>query len=103
MIPDACRQLLEAIECVLAGRHYFSSQISEVIFDSMLGGEMPHAAGEDEEKPTTRGREIIQLLAEAHGNKEVADKLGTCVKTVKPHRAAIMRKLGLQSIGELVP
>jgi DNA-binding NarL/FixJ family response regulator len=99
---DAGRQLLEAVECVLGGRHYFSSQISEVIFDSMRGGEFPHTAGEDEEKPTTREREIIQLLAEGHGNKEVADKLGISVKTVETHRAAIMRKLGLHSIGELV-
>ncbi len=99
---DAGRQLLEAVECVLGGRHYFSPKISEVVFDRMRGGELPHAAGEDEERPTTREREIIQPLAEGHGNKEVADKLGISVKTVETHRAAIMRKLGLYSIGELV-
>ncbi|MFM8719101.1 MAG: response regulator transcription factor, partial [Chthoniobacterales bacterium] len=40
--------------------------------------------------------------AEGHSNKEVATKLGISVKTVETHRAAIMRKLGLHSIGELV-
>lgn len=99
---DAGRQLIEAIECVLGGRHYFSTRISEVIFDSMRNTELPHMTATDEDKPTTREREIIQLLAEGHSNKEVAEKLGISVKTVETHRAAIMRKLGLHSIGELV-
>lgn len=99
---DAGRQLLDAVNCVLGGRHYFSSQISEVIFDSMRVGGLPHTLLKEEDKPTTREREIIQLLAEGSSNKEVADKLGISVKTVETHRAAIMRKLGLHSIGELV-
>ena len=99
---DAGRQLLDAVKCVLGGKHYFSSQVSEVIFESMRGGGLPHTASVDEEKPTTREREIIQLLAEGSSNKEVAEKLGISVKTVETHRAAIMRKLGLHSIGELV-
>jgi DNA-binding NarL/FixJ family response regulator len=85
----------------LGGKHFFSSQISEVIFNASRDGSLPHAAP-DEEKPTTREREIIQLLAEGNSNKEVATKLGISVKTVETHRAAIMRKLGLHSIGELV-
>jgi hypothetical protein len=99
---DAGRQLLDAVKCVLGGKHYFSSQVSEVIFDSMRGSGLPHSPAKDEDKPTTREREIIQLLAEGASNKEVADKLGISVKTVETHRAAIMRKLGLHSIGELV-
>ena len=99
---DAGRQLLEAVGCVLGGKHYFSSQVSEVIFDSMRSGNLPHAAIREEDKPTTRERELIQLLAEGLSNKEAADKLGISVKTVETHRAAVMRKLGLHSIGELV-
>ena len=60
---DAGRQLLDAVKCVLGGKHYFSSQVSEVIFESMRGGGLPHTTSADEEKPTTREREIIQLLA----------------------------------------
>lgn len=99
---DAGRQLLDAVQCVLGGKHYFSTRISEVIFDSMQNGNFMHSAPKDDDKPTTREREIIQLLAEGYSNKEVAQKLGISVKTVETHRAAIMRKLGLHSIGELV-
>ena len=98
---DAGRQLLDAVRCVLGGKHYFSSQVSEVIYSSMRN-DLPHVVPKDEDKPTTREREIIQLLAEGGSNKDVADKLGISVKTVETHRAAIMRKLGLHSIGELV-
>ena len=99
---DAGRQLLEAIKCVLGGKHYFSAQVSEVLFDGMRNGNLPHVATGGEEKPTNRERELIQLLAEGLSNKEAADKLGISVKTVETHRAAVMRKLGLHSIGELV-
>lgn len=99
---DAGRQLLDAVKGVLEGKHYFSSQVSEVIFDSMRSGSLPHSVLKEDEKPTTRERELIQLLAEGLSNKEAADKLGISVKTVETHRAAVMRKLGLHSIGELV-
>lgn len=99
---DAGRQLLKAMECVLSGKHYFSSQISEVIFESMKSGHLPHTSKKSEDKPTTRERELIQLLAEGLSNKEAAEKLGISVKTIETHRAAVMRKLGLHSIGELV-
>jgi DNA-binding NarL/FixJ family response regulator len=98
---DAGRQLVDAIDFVLSGKHYFSPQISEVIFNATRDGSLPHAVTADE-KPTSREREIIQLLAEGFSNKEVGTKLGISVKTVETHRAAIMRKLGLHSIGELV-
>ena len=99
---DAGRQLLDAVKCVLGGKHYFSSQVSEVIFDSVRNPSLPHVPAKDEDKPTARERETIQLLAEGLSNKEVAAKMGISVKTVETHRAAIMRKLGLHSIGELV-
>ncbi len=99
---DAGRHLLSAIESVLAGRHYFSSQVSEVLFESFQKKDMPHTPVEEGSRPSSREREIIQLLAEGRSNKEVAGALGISVKTAETHRAAVMRKLGLHSIGELV-
>jgi DNA-binding NarL/FixJ family response regulator len=51
---------------------------------------------------TSREREIVQLLAEGKTNKEVAASLGISVRTVEAHRAAIMSKLGIDSLAELV-
>jgi DNA-binding NarL/FixJ family response regulator len=100
---DAGRHLAAAVHALLEGKHYFSSQVSEVLFESFRQKGMPHTSAEHiEGKPTSREREIIQLLAEGRTNKEVAASLGISVKTAETHRATIMRKLGLHSIGELV-
>jgi DNA-binding NarL/FixJ family response regulator len=51
---------------------------------------------------TRREREVLQLLAEGHNNREVAARLDLSVKTIETHRARIMRKLGVSSLAELV-
>jgi DNA-binding CsgD family transcriptional regulator len=51
---------------------------------------------------TPREREIIQLLAEGHRNKKIAQILGISTKTVETHRTALMRKISVKSIVELV-
>jgi DNA-binding NarL/FixJ family response regulator len=51
---------------------------------------------------TPREREILQLLAEGKGNKEIAEFLQISVKTAETHRANIMLKLDFHSITELV-
>jgi len=99
---DAGRHLIAAIRTVASGSHYFSSKLSEVIFESFLKKDVPHLPADSQQKPSGREREIIQLLAEGKSNKEVATTLGISVKTAETHRAAVMRKLGLHSISELV-
>ena len=51
---------------------------------------------------TSREREIVQLVAEGRSNKDVAEAFGISVKTVETHRAAIMRKLELGNLSDLV-
>ncbi|MFZ4681056.1 MAG: response regulator, partial [Terrimicrobiaceae bacterium] len=72
---DAGRHLVAAIRTVASGSHYFSSKLSEVIFESFLKKEVPHLPADSQQKPSGREREIIQLLAEGKSNKEVATTL----------------------------
>lgn len=51
---------------------------------------------------TPRERQIVQLIAEGSSNKIIGDKLSISVRTVETHRMNIMRKLGIQSVSELV-
>jgi len=99
---DAGRHLVAAIRSVASGSRYFSSRLSDVIFEGFLKKDVPHLPADPQQKPSSREREIIQLLAEGKSNKEVATTLGISVKTAETHRAAVMRKLGLHSISELV-
>jgi DNA-binding NarL/FixJ family response regulator len=53
-------------------------------------------------KPTSRQRQIIQLLAQGKVNKEIAATLGMSVRTVESYRATIMLKFGFHSLADLV-
>jgi DNA-binding CsgD family transcriptional regulator len=51
---------------------------------------------------TAREREVLQLLAHGHTNREVADRLHISIRTAEWHRASIRRKLELASRAALV-
>ena len=96
---EAGKHLVAAIQ--FAGEHkpYFTSKVSEIVFARYLGGKTPDS---ESATLTARERELLQLLAEGQSNKEAASQLGISVKTVETHRAAIMRKLALKSVSDLV-
>ena len=45
---------------------------------------------------------VVQQVAEARINKEIAQRLSISVKTVETHRASAMRKLKLRTTADLV-
>ena len=94
---DAKRHLLDAIESLAMHRPFFSSQVSEALLNSFRTRR---------HNPswvlTAREREIVQLIADGHSNRDVATKLSISLKTVETHRASLMRKLNLSSSATLV-
>ena len=98
---DLSQHLVAAIRALGEHKHYFTTRISEVVFARYLDG--TSGSGKDKgEGLTPREREIVQLLCEGKGNKQVGALLGISIKTVETHRAAIMRKLRLDSFADLV-
>jgi FixJ family two-component response regulator len=51
---------------------------------------------------TPREREVFGLVVSGMLNKQVAFDLGTAEKTIKVHRARAMKKMGAQSLADLV-
>ncbi len=60
----------------------------------------------DDDRPfedlTPREREVLALLAEGAGNREIAERLGVTEHTVKFHLSAIFGKLGASTRTEAV-
>jgi len=93
-------ELAKAIRTVLGNRVYLSPQITGVVIEDYVA----HLAGYDEtltDVLTSRQREVLQLLAEGHSTRQIADRLHVSVKTVETHRQHIMDKVGIRSVAAL--
>ena len=51
---------------------------------------------------TTREREVFDRITAGRLNKQIAAELGIVEKTIKFHRANLMRKLGVRTLADLV-
>jgi FixJ family two-component response regulator len=51
---------------------------------------------------TDREREVLRHVIAGKLNKQTAADLGTAEKTIKVHRARVMKKLNVQSLAELI-
>lgn len=97
--PD---ELVGAIKAVFAGESYLSPSVSRQVIDDYLR-QTANAAEEDSyQSLTDREREVLQLLAEGHTNREVAEMLSISVKTVETHRAHLLEKLGISTLADLI-
>jgi DNA-binding NarL/FixJ family response regulator len=100
---DPARDLISAIETLADHRPFFTTLPTEAILHGFLRADKDGDQGKDSGGPLTmREREVVQLLGEGKSNREVAATLNISVKTAETHRAAIMRKLGITSVVELV-
>jgi DNA-binding NarL/FixJ family response regulator len=96
-----------AVRSVARGEIYLSPQASKYArADDLRRAGEQSAAGASEppsaERLTSRQREILQLIAEGHTVKQIAQTLGISVKTAETHRAQIMERLGIHDVAGLV-
>jgi DNA-binding NarL/FixJ family response regulator len=99
---DAADQLVPAVESLAQHQPFFSGRVSKVVLDGFLKAGGIEGTSAAMQHLTSREREIVQLLAEGRSNKQIARLLDLSVKTVETHRAAVMRKLELESLPDLV-
>ena len=97
---DAGRILVAALQELLEGRMFFTSNVARIVVDGYLRNESRDS--DTDSALSAREREIVQLLAEGNSNKEIAGALSISVKTAETHRSNIMRKMGFDSLPELV-
>jgi len=99
---DSRRELLAAIDSVLAGRTYLSPSITDKVITGYLAAAGRTNVGENPwDGVSQREKEILKLLAEGYTNKEIGEMLFISAKTVEKHRSNIMAKLNLHNVAGL--
>ena len=94
-------ELVGAVHEVMRGNFYLSPLVSKDTLTTLIDPNQPVSARASGEL-TMRQREVLQLVAEGHSAKSVADVLNISQKTVEFHKASMMRQLGLHSTAELI-
>jgi DNA-binding NarL/FixJ family response regulator len=99
---SADTDLIRGVTAVAAGKSFFSPAAAKVMLDDYLRHLAKKGIVDRYEALSEREREIFQLVAEGHSNKDVAELLSISVATVETHRAHILQKLDVHSTAELV-
>jgi DNA-binding NarL/FixJ family response regulator len=97
---SAVSELEIAVRAVARGEIYLSPAVSRQIVDEYVDRTRDRIVPLDALTP--RQREILQLVAEGHTSKAIAQRLGLSVKTVEAHRAQIMSRLDVHDLPGLV-
>ncbi len=100
---SAVSDLVSAINAVKKGDIFLSPSISKVVVKDYIrqtDGGLKEFDSLD--ILTGREREVLQLIAEGHTNREVARLLTLSVKTVDVHRAHIKEKLHIHDTAGLI-
>lgn len=91
--------LVSTIRSVAGGAHVLPPQMTSSLFSQIAKDAIAKGRPEvlDSVRMTPREREVINLIAEGLGNKEIAARINVATHTVKSHVRNIMEKLTLHT------
>lgn len=101
------KEFLKAIHKVAAGGKYFTGDVSSIIMNNFVNGninnveEVKTVPKELPFKLTKRERQILSLVLELKNNKDIADELKISKRTAEVHRFNLMKKLEAKNLQEL--
>jgi DNA-binding NarL/FixJ family response regulator len=97
---EGTEKAIQAIRVLMQGKRYLSDQVAEKMMDSLVGNG-PGADGTIMSL-SDRELEVLELIGNGLGSREIAQQLHLSMKTVESHREHIKTKLGLSRATELV-
>jgi two-component system, NarL family, response regulator NreC len=102
VLKDAPRaDLIHAIDTARMGGQYLSPRALKKIVREHVKHQTKTVRN-DYERLSLREREVLKLLADGLGLKEIASRLLLSVKTVDTHKTNMMRKLDLHDRSEVI-
>jgi len=101
VLKDAAYEELQlAIAAAMRDETYLSPAISQKLVEGYLYGAPKEQIAY--EKLTPRQRVVLQLVAEGHTRREIAEMLDISPKTVSRHRENLMQRLGIKDQAGLI-
>ena len=97
---SASRELITAINEAMKGRTYVTPRIAGELIQSYKKSR--HGDKQFGKKLTHRQEEILQLIAEGHSAKEIANMLSISSRTVETHKYNMMQELNLKTTADLI-
>jgi DNA-binding NarL/FixJ family response regulator len=101
MKQEGGRKLMLAIRQVLNGQIYVSEKMSAKFLEN-FSGQRSQSTRSPIERLTDREFEVLQLIGQGKGTRQIAQTLHISVKTVEVHRLHIKEKLKLEDAPSLV-
>ncbi len=98
---SAFEQLVLAIKTIMRGKNFISPGMSEVITQQYVRS-LDQAEQTSLEILTSREKEILNLIAQGHANKNISSQLKISIRTVETHRSHLIHKLGIKTTAGLV-
>lgn len=91
-----------AIHAALQGQCYLTPSIAAPVIDRVVNPEREPTVKDPVAALTPRQREILQLIGEGKGTKEIATHLNVSVKTIDFHKTRLMQRLNIHTTAELM-
>jgi DNA-binding NarL/FixJ family response regulator len=98
-------EFLKALNKVASGGKYFTGDVSSIIMNNFVNGNITKTAGLQKEtielpfKLTKREKQILILVLELKNNKDIAEELQISNRTAEVHRFNLMKKLEMLYLG----
>jgi DNA-binding NarL/FixJ family response regulator len=99
---SADSDLVRGVAAVASGKSFFSPAAARVLLDDYVRHLSQKGIVNRYDALSEREREVLQLIAEGHSGKQVAELLSISPATVETHRAHILQKLDVHNTAELV-
>ncbi len=100
MKHEATENIVNAIRKVLAGEIYTSDSMKDLLLQKIVSGQS--ISDSSPENLTDRELEVLHLIAQGKGTRQIAEVLHLSIKTIESHYANIKNKLNLRRSPELV-
>ena len=91
------QELFSAIRAASRGRRFIDPNLSDQLFESLA-----EQAEAGSKALGQRERQVVEMLAYGHTQKEIASRLNISGKSIYTYRARIRKKLGLRTRAEIV-